>query len=347
MALRDLETGLARFPRTRFAHLPTPLERMPNLEARLREEGGPVPALYLKRDDCTGLGLGGNKTRKLEFLVADALAKGADTLVTTGALQSNHARQTAAAARKAGLACHLVLFDTVPFDGPDYRHSGNLLLDGLFGASVEVHETASDAVAVFEAALGGLKAKGRSPYFAPAGGSTPVGSLGYANAYAELIADCDRRGLAPRLVVHGSSSGGTQAGLAVGAAIVGTGPNILGINVYRGDGDAMLADIEALAGKTAELIGAPLARPPEIALEHGHLGPAYGVPTAGMREALTLVAETEGVLLDPVYSGKAMAGLLHLVRERRFSEDETVVFLHTGGAPGLFAYSDLFPPPSG
>lgn len=330
------------FPRFPLAHLPTPLSEMKRLRAAL---GPDAPRLFIKRDDCTGLGGGGNKTRKLEFIVGEALAQGADTIVTTGALQSNHARQTAAAAAAAGLKCVLVLMDMVPYQGAAYRHSGNRLLDDIFGADVRIIPKGADAAAFFKVVLGELEAQGAKTYFTPAGGSTVTGSLGYANAYVELTDQLNAMGLKKATLVHASSSGGTQAGLVAGRLMRPDGPAIHGINVYRLDHDKMHADIARLATDTATRLGLAAPAADAIVLEGGFVGEAYGVPTQGMIDAVTLLARAEGILLDPVYTGKGMAGMLTLIAASRFNRDDTLVFLHTGGMPGLFAYQEEFVAP--
>lgn len=329
----------AKFPRFALAHLPTPLSEMKRLRAAL---GPDTPRLFIKRDDCTGLGGGGNKTRKLEFIVGEALAQGADTIVTTGALQSNHARQTAAAAAAAGLKCVLVLMDMVPYQGRAYRTSGNRLLDDIFGADVRVIPKGSDPAAFFKTVLGELEAGGAKAYFTPAGGSTVTGSLGYANAYVELADQLDALGLKDVRLVHASSSGGTQAGLVAGRLLRPDGPSVHGINVYRLDHDKMRADIAKLASDTAARLGLGAPAADGVTLEDGFVGEAYGVPTDAMRKAVTLLARAEGILLDPVYTGKGFAGLVALIEAKRFTRNDTLVFLHTGGMPGLFAYQEEF-----
>lgn len=334
-------TVLDLAPRFALAHLPTPLSEAKGLRKAL---GADCPRLFIKRDDCTGLGGGGNKTRKLEFLVGEALAGGADTLVTTGALQSNHARQTAAAAAAAGLSCVLVLIDMVPYHGAAYRRSGNQLLDQIFGADIRIVDKGDDPTLVFKSVMAELKEAGRKPYFAPAGGSTVTGSLGYAAAYLELSEQLEALGLADTHLVHASSSGGTQAGLVAARVMRGGGPKVHGINVYRTDTEAMRADISQLAADTAERLGAGKPAEDAVVLVDGFLGDAYGVPTPDMVEAVELVARSEGILLDPVYSGKGMAGLIGMIRRGDFTASDTVVFLHTGGMPGLFAYEEEFRP---
>ena len=327
------------FPRFPLAHLPTPLGEMKRLREAL---GDGAPRLFIKRDDCTGLGGGGNKTRKLEFIVGAALADGADTIVTTGALQSNHARQTAAAAAAAGLDCVLVLMDMVPYRGAAYRRSGNRLLDDIFGADVRIIPPGADATSFFKSVLSELDAKGAKAYFTPAGGSTVTGSLGYAAAYLELADQLDALSIKDARLVHASSSGGTQAGLVAGRLIRPDGPVVHGINVYRSDNEKMRDDITRLAADTAARLGLGTLPDDAVILEDGFLGEAYGVPTDGMVEAVEMVARAEGILLDPVYTGKGMAGLIALIRQKRFDADDTIVFLHTGGMPGLFAYDEEF-----
>lgn len=339
-----MAASLDDFPRFPLAHLPTPLAEMRRLRDALASEMTTTPPrLFIKRDDCTGLAGGGNKTRKLEYLIGEALATGADTVVTTGALQSNHARQTAAAAAAAGLRCVLVLFDTVPYRGHNYRSSGNLLLDRVLGAEVRIEPAETDPVAAIGKHMKEIEAGGGKPYFVPVGGSSATGSLGYARAYLELADQLDDAGLSDAVVMHASSSGGTQAGLIAGAQLRGAGPEIAGINVYRPDNDEMAKAIHTLACKTTALLGAPSPAAGAVNLDGAHLGERYGIPTDAMRKAVELVARTEGVLLDPVYTGKGMAGFVAQVIEGKHAGREAAIFLHTGGMPGLFAYEEEFP----
>lgn len=336
---------LHRFARFPLAHLPTPLTEMHRLrEALSRESPRTLPRLFIKRDDCTGLADGGNKTRKLEYLIGAALAAGADTVVTTGAAQSNHARQTAAAAAAAGLRCVLVLFDSVPYQGHAYRRSGNLLLDRVLGAEVRVVDGDADAAAIFREVMGGIETKGGKPFFVPVGGSSAVGALGYTNAYLELGLQIDKAGLLNTALIHASSSGGTQAGLVAGAALRGRGPSVHGINVYRADNEAMADSIHALACKTTALLDIADPSRDAVSLDGTSLGEAYGVPTDAMRNAVELVARCEGVLLDPVYTGKGMAGFIAQLLDGRYADHDAAIFLHTGGMPGLFAYEEEFAP---
>ena len=330
---------LTRFPRVPLGHLPTPLERMDRLRAALGPE---CPMLYVKRDDCTGLATGGNKTRKLEFLMGEALALGAGAIVTFGAVQSNHARQTAAAAAKLGLACDVILIDMVAWEGPAYRQSGNILLDHLLGA--RVHVVAGDqAEETLRRVVQGHESAGRTTYVVPIGGSNAVGSLGYAAAFGEIETQAKALDLRIDAIVHGSSSGGTQAGLVVGAALAQSATRVMGVNVYKKHGADIATTVHALALDTMQLAGGDLdAVSARVHVIDGYQGEAYGLPTDAMREAVTLAARSEGLLLDPVYTGKAMAALIGHVAKGKFSRDQAVVFLHTGGAAALPAYGDAF-----
>jgi L-cysteate sulfo-lyase len=327
----------SRFPRVSLAHLPTPLEPMERLSRHL---GG--PRLWIKRDDCTGLSTGGNKTRKLEFLMGEALAKGADTIITQGATQSNHARQTAAAAAKLGLACHILLEDRTGNNSPDYTLNGNVLLDQLHGASISKRAKDSDMNAEMESLAAGLRAKGKKPYVVPGGGSNPVGALGYANCALELMAQANDRHLPIAHVVHATGSAGTQAGFVAGLAALNSGIPTLGISV-RAPKEKQEQSVFDLAVKTAQLLGAPDALKREhVVANSDYVGPGYGLPTDGMREAVKLLARMEGILLDPVYTGKGFDGLIDHVKKGFFAKDSDVVFLHTGGSTGLFGYPDVF-----
>jgi len=329
---------LARFPRIRITHAPTPLEPMRRLTALL---GG--PDLWIKRDDCTGLASGGNKTRKLEYLMADALAKGADTIITQGATQSNHARQTAAIAAKLGLRCHLILEDRTGYRHDDYRNSGNVFLDRLLGAQFSEVPAGTDMDQAMEALAARLNDDGRRPYVVPGGGSNAVGALGYVTCALELAGQANNAGLAIDCLVTATGSAGTQAGLVAGMEGGRTGIPVLGIGV-RAPKLAQEEKVFQLAVQTAELLGVAGAVSREAVVANcDYVGEGYGVPTPGMIEAVTLVARTEGILLDPVYSGKAMAGLIDLVRRGELRKGQNVVFLHTGGAVGLYGYLHALP----
>ena len=328
---------LGRYPRTPLAHLPTPLEPLPRLSEAL---GG--PRLYVKRDDATGLALGGNKTRKLEFLMAEAQAEGADCIITAGGVQSNHVRQSAAAAAKLGLDCELVLNRNVPWEDPLYDRTGNVLLDRLLGAKVHIHPAGTDRDAAMEELAAGLRDQGRRPYIIPVGGSNPVGSLGYVSAALELAGQAEELAIGVDYIIHGCSSGGTHAGLACGLAALGHPAKLRGIDV---DGDPALAEevVRPLTGALANFLAldeaAALA---QVAVVPGYAGDGYGLPTEAMLEAVAMAARCEGLILDPVYTGKAMAGLIGLIREGAIEKDATAIFIHSGGMPALFAYQSLF-----
>ncbi len=327
--------NLSRFPRVKLCHTPTPLEEMPNLTRLL---GGPT--LFVKRDDCTGLAGGGNKTRKLEFLVGEARTKGADTLITQGAVQSNHARQTAAAACKFGMACEILLERRVPETAADYEKTGNVFLDRLYGAPVSFRPGGTDMNAAGLKLAEDVKARGGKPYFIPGGGSNRVGALGYVNCALELLQQANDSGLRIDTIVHGTGSAGTQAGLVAGLEGCNSGIKVYGVSV-RQPKDKQEEAVYRLASQTAEYIGVKggLARESVVA-DGDYVGPGYGQPTAGTIEAIRLAARHEGLLLDPVYSGKGMAGLIGLIRQGTFAKGQNIVFLHTGGSAALFAYQD-------
>lgn len=330
---------LSRFPRVRFTHAPTPLEPMPNLSRAL---GG--PNLWVKRDDCTGLATGGNKTRKLEYLMGEALAQRADVVITQGATQSNHARQTAAAAAKLGLACEILLEDRTGSTQDDYRRSGNVLLDRLFGAKLSHVAGGTDMDAAMARRADELRAQDRRPYVIPGGGSNAVGALGYVTAALELAEQATVAGLPIDLLVTATGSTGTHAGLLAGLEGARCDIPVLGICV-RAPRDVQEQKVHALAERTADLLGVPGAVARERVIANSdYVGAGYGIPTDGMHEAMELAARTEGIVLDPVYSGKAMAGLIDLVRRGELARHRNIVFLHTGGAVGLFGYVHAFAP---
>ena len=329
--------NLARYPRVRLGHLPTPLEPM---EALSKHLGG--PSLWIKRDDCTGLSSGGNKTRKLEYLMAEAIAQKADVVITQGATQSNHARQTAAAAAKLGMKCHILLEDRTGFADQAYNLNGNVLLDQLHGASIAKRPGGTDMQAEMEILAADLKTKGHRPYVIPGGGSNPVGALGYVNCAIELLAQANELDLRIDHLVHATGSAGTQAGLVTGLASLNSGIPVLGIGV-RAPKDKQEANVFALAEKTAAFLGLPgVVKRGHVVANCDYVGQGYGLPTEGMVEAVKLMANVEGILLDPVYSGKGMAGLIDLVSKGHFKKTDNVVFLHTGGSVGLFGYPDTF-----
>ncbi len=324
--------SLDLFPRFSLCQLPTPLERLVNLEQEL---GAGSPQIWIKRDDLTGLAFGGNKARKLEFLVGDALSKHATIVVTEGGTQSNHARLTAAAAAKSGLTCRLIL------DGSrGLEKTGNLLLDHLFGAQIEIVGSGEERLRRMEAIGNELIAAGEIPYVIRTGGSTPVGALGYVGAFRELRRQFSERSIQPSRIYCPTSSQGTLAGLVAGACISGTEGLVQAIAVEKtsltlkedampiGNGALMLMGIEA--DLTLD----------SFSVDDNYVGDGYGIPTRAGLEAIRLVARLEGILLDPVYSSKAMAGLIDHIRVGTLSPEEAVVFVHTGGGPSLFAYRD-------
>lgn len=316
-------------PRISLGQLPTPLEELPRLTKAL---GG--PRLLIKRDDQTGLATGGNKTRKLEFAVAEALRQGADTLITMGGVQSNHTRQTAAAAARLGLACVIVLRGH-----PPASWNGNLLLDHLLGARV-VFSGGRTREEVAETIAQEQQAAGRRPYLIPVGASNAVGAVGFVAGFEELHGQLQERGLAVDRVVFASSSFGTQAGLCVGAKALRFAGQIAAIAI-----DSSRAELQAGVAEIARATIARLGRsmpfaPEEVIAYDGYLGGGYAVMGEPEQEAIYLMAREEGILLDPVYTGRAMAGLIDLVRTRAFGKDETIVFWHTGGSAALFAYAD-------
>jgi L-cysteate sulfo-lyase len=327
---------LARFPRVKLCHAPTPLDFMPNLTKAL---GG--PQLWIKRDDLTGVATGGNKNRKLEFLVGEALAQGADHLVTQGAVQSNHVRQTAAVAAKFGLKCTALLEHRIQTNDPDYLDNGNVLLDRLFGCAIEYRPGGTDMQAAIDEVGEKLKSRGGKPYVIPGGGSNTTGALGYANVALELLAQANELDLRIDRVVHATGSAGTQAGLVAGLEAMSSGIRVLGIGV-RLPKDRQEANVHKLADATAQKLGhkAGVARD-AVEANCDYVGAGYGIPTEGMGEAMRMLARLEGILLDPVYSGKAMAGLIDLIRKGAFGKDENVVFLHTGGQAGIAGYRDF------
>jgi len=329
--------NLARFPRISLAHLPTPIEHLPRLSAVL---GG--PEIWIKRDDCTGLSTGGNKTRKLEFLMAEALAEGADMVMTQGATQSNHARQTAAATARLGIGCHILLEDRTGSKAHNYNHNGNVLLDHLHGATTELHPAGGDMNAVLETAATERRRDGAKVYTIPGGGSNPTGALGYVNAAMEMLTQINDAGLVIDHIVHGTGSAGTQAGLVAGLAAMNANIPLLGIGV-RAPQAKQEENVFALATATAEKLGCPaVVSRGDVVANCDYVGDGYGIPTSGCLEAISLFAECEGILLDPVYSAKAAAGLIDLIRKGRFTAGQRVMFIHTGGAAALFGYDAAF-----
>ena len=328
------------YPRVDLAHTPTPLEPMGNLSAEL---GG--PELWIKRDDCTGLAMGGNKARQLEFYIGDALAQGADTLLTTGAIQSNHVRMTVAAARKLGLACEVQLEERVPGRAPEYYDSGNPFLVRLMDVPVHRYADGEDEEgadrALFDRAAE-LKAESRTPYVIQlAPGHKPLGALGYVKAAGELLDQAKALDIAIDAVVLPSGSGSTHAGLLAGLRARGSRAWVYGFSVRR-DRQAQAERVAGRLSEVARMIGAEGAAGEEdVWVDDSTLGPGYGQLTDGVVEAIGLAARLDGILLDPTYTGKAMAGLIGLVRSGELGPGTRAVFLHTGGTPALFGYPEL------
>jgi D-cysteine desulfhydrase len=331
---------LSRFPRRCYTSTPTPIEPLPRFSAALAATcpGGRGPDVWIKRDDLLGLSPGGNKTRKLEFLVADALAQGADTLVTCGAPQSNHCRITLAAAVKEGLKCRFVIEERVP---DSYRDdaSGNHFLFRLYGVeAITVVPAGTDMAAAMQRVVDDLAAHGRKGYVIPGGGSNAIGGLGYVACAQELQQQCFEHGVHFDHVVVGSGSSGTHGGLLAGYLGGHVATPILGIGVSR-DPPQQAPLVHAEAQAVCELLGVKLQVPREaVRCIGGYWQPKYSVPNARMVEAVQLLARTESILLDPVYTGKVMAGLIGLARAGELRANERVLFLHTGGMPSVFAY---------
>ena len=326
---------LSRFPRVSLAHLPTPLELLPRLSAHL---GG--PNIYVKRDDCTGLATGGNKTRKLEFLMADAVNQQADVIITQGAVQSNHARQTAAAACKLGMECELLFEKRVEEPSDPYINSGNVLLDRIFGARLRDVAKGSDMNAEMDKVADELSGQGKTPYIIPGGGSNRIGALGYVDCALEFLAQANNEGLVIDHVVHATGSAGTQAGLLVGLKATHANIPLLGIGV-NAPRDVQEEKVYNLAVETAEYVGAPgIVQREDVIANCDYVGEGYGITTEAMNAAVMLLARTEGLLFDPVYSGKGLAGMIDLIRKGEFAGANNVVFIHTGGSAGLFGYAD-------
>lgn len=325
---------LSEFPSVPLCHQPTPLEFMPRMSESL---GG--PRLWIKRDDCTGLATGGNKTRKLEFLIADAIEKGADMVVTQGAVQSNHVRQTAAAACKFGLDCHALLERRVPDRADDYETTGNVLFDQMFGTSLEFRPPGLDMNAEAQAVTEKLAAAGRKPYFIPGGGSNEIGALGYVSCAYELLDQIKANNLDVGWIVLATGSAGTHAGMLAGLHAAGSTIPVMGISVRQPE-DKQIAAVHKLAVLTAaQLTDTPLGVE-KVIVDDGYVGAGYGQPTQGTLDAINLIARREGLLFDPVYSGKGLAGMIGLAGQNFFESDKDVIFLHTGGAAALFAYGN-------
>ena len=328
---------LARFPRRFIAHLPTPLERLDRLTAEL---GG--PEIWIKRDDCTGLSTGGNKTRKLEFLMAEAELEGAEMVMTQGATQSNHARQTAAFAAKLGMQCHILLEDRTGSNNANYNNNGNVLLDHLHGATTEKRPGGLDMNAEMEAVADKFRADGKKVYTIPGGGSNPTGALGYVNCAFEILSQANDGGLKIDHIVHATGSAGTQAGLIVGLKAMNAQIPLLGIGV-RAPKPKQEENVYNLACTTADKLGCSgVVVREDVVANTDYVGEGYGIPTESGLDAIRMFAELESILLDPVYSAKGAAGFIDLIRKGQFKKGERVVFLHTGGSVALFGYDAAF-----
>jgi 1-aminocyclopropane-1-carboxylate deaminase/D-cysteine desulfhydrase-like pyridoxal-dependent ACC family enzyme len=324
---------VADMPRVRLTELPTPLQRALRLEEALREEGARPPRIYIKRDDLLGLALGGNKIRNLEFSLGAALAEGATDVVTVGRAQSNHCRLTAAACAKVGLRAHLVMSGTRPAVA-----QGNLLLSELFGASL--HFTGTDdrdaRSALASLVCDEITVRGERPVMLPVGGSDVRGAVGHALLLFELVQQCEAIGERPDQVVLATATGGTQAGLVAGMASLGVAAQVFGFTVHKPASESR-AEVRALAEEVAAMIGAGAIDPAAIRIDDSQLGAGYGVPSRAGDAALAMLARSEGIAADPVYTGKALAGLLAMVRSGELADVASVVFVHTGGTPALFA----------
>lgn len=322
---------LGNLPRVRLANLPTPLDEAPRLTEHLRG-----PRIWIKRDDLTGLAMGGNKARKLEFLLGEARRQGCDVIITVGAVQSNHARMTAAAARRLGFDAVLVLNGD-----PPAQAQGNLLLDRIFGAEVRIVQTDDDYVlmGVVDDLARQLRREGRRPYVIPRGGSTAVGAAGYLAASLEVLSQANAMGMRIDAIVHASTSGGTQAGLYTGTRLTESGVQVIGVSAGP-KMEIVTKRVLSIVTDLAQLLELKWRpHPDDLVVTDEYVGERYGVPTPACLEAIRTVARTEGVLLDPVYTGKAMAGLIGLVGQERFRSDQNVVFWHTGGQPAVFAHA--------
>ena len=325
---------LEKFERIKLGHFPTPIEHLKNVSKHL--DG---PNIFIKRDDCTGLATGGNKTRKLEFLIPDAIKNKAELIVTVGAIQSNHARQTAAACSLKGLKC-LVILEQRLKDPPDaYMNSGNVFLNKLLGAEVMLCPKNQDILEYSTKVVEDIKSKGTNVYFIPGGGSNSIGALGYVECFNEILKENNKYNLTH--IVHATGSSGTQAGLLAGKKYFQSQLQIIGISV-RYEKKIQEEKVYNEAKKACEKLKCDVLDRSEVVAYDDYIGSGYGEPTDGMIEATNLLAKKEAILLDPVYSGKGFAGLIGLIKQKKFTKEDNILFIHTGGAVSLSAYEWAF-----
>jgi L-cysteate sulfo-lyase len=325
---------LEKFKRIKLGHFPTPIEYLKNVSKYF--DG---PNIFIKRDDCTGLATGGNKTRKLEFLIPDAIKNKAELVVTVGAVQSNHARQTAAACTIMGLKCLIILEQRVKDPPEIYMNSGNVFLNKLFGADVKICPKNENFLEYYEKIIKDLKSKGTNVYFIPGGGSNAIGSLGYVECLNEIIKENNKYNFTH--IVHGTGSSGTQSGLLAGKKYFNCRIPVIGICV-RYDKSIQVDKVYNEAKKTCEKLHCKILDKSEVIVYDEYIGPGYGEPSDSMIEATKILAKKEGILLDPVYTGKAFAGLIGLIRKKKFTKKDNVLFIHTGGSASLSAYEWAF-----
>jgi len=336
MNLNQIKKDFNTIPRININHAPTPLEFAPRLSTELGCQ------LYFKRDDCTGFAGGGNKIRKLEYLLADAKQQGADTLITIGGLQSNHARQTAAVAAKYGFNCELILEDVVGTPKSDYYHNGNVLLDNLFGANIHRLEAGEDCDNYADTLINKLSSEGRKPYLIPLGGSNVIGSFGYVRCADEILQQLVTQEIQIDQIILATGSAGTQAGVLAGLIVAKIDLPVLGICVSRTT-ENQQALVEVLLRKTLKEIGLnPDLAKGRVHCNGNYVGEGYGIITESMVSAVKHCAQLEGVLLDPVYTGKAMAGFIDLCTQGVIAPGSRQLFLHTGGSQALFSYREVF-----
>ena len=325
---------LEKFERIKLGHFPTPIEHLKNITQYL---GG--PNIFIKRDDCTGLATGGNKTRKLEFLISDAIKSKAEIVITVGAVQSNHARQTAAACALMGLKCIIILEQRLNNPPESYMKSGNVFLNKLFGAEIKICPKSENVSEYTEKLIGNIKSKGSNVYFIPGGGSNSVGALGYVECMNEIVKEDKKYSFSH--IVHATGSAGTQAGLLAGKKYFNSNINIIGICV-RHKKDIQVDKVYLEAKKTCEILKCNILDKSDVVVYDEYIGSGYGEPTKNMIEATQLLAKKEAILLDPVYSGKAFAGLIDLVKNKKLTKNDKVLFIHTGGTVSLSAYEWAF-----